>query len=327
MQVIKLESVSKSYSIPIRDGNLAKYIFSRKYKTIEAVKDLSFSINKGELVAFLGANGAGKSTTIKLLCGILTQSDGKIRVFGRDPYNFRKENMRNIGVVFGQRSQLWWDLPLKDTYQLLKKIYRIDDRTFDSNIELLNKYLSIKSIWNQPVRMLSLGQRMKGELGAAILHDPEILFLDEPTIGLDVLVKKEVRDFIKEINHLKNTTIFLTSHDMRDVEEICDRVIIINNGRMYDDTDLNELKNRYKNKISFEVLFKNSVTELRNVDVEESTMQNDGHVWLCTIDSHKITTGKFLNDMSKHGEIINLSVKENSIEQIICDLYANMKGK
>ena len=215
MSIIELSNVDRIFKIAKREKSFLKYVFRRQFEIKEAVKDVSFQIEEGELVGFIGPNGAGKSTTIKMMTGILVPSGGTIKVLGKDPHKNRKSIAKEVGLVFGQRSQLWWDLPVADTYLLLKRIYNIDDEVFEKNIQTYSKLLDIQSFINQPVRQLSLGQRMRADLCAALLHDPKIIFLDEPTIGLDIVVKKQIREMIKEINKTRNVTVILTTHDMK----------------------------------------------------------------------------------------------------------------
>lgn len=326
MNIIDMNSVDRIYNVPIRDGNILKYIFSRKYETIKAVDNMTFSVNEGELIGFVGANGAGKSTAIKLMCGILTPSQGEIKVLGNDPYEKRKENMRHIGVVFGQRSQLWWDLPLKDTYKLLKKIYRITNHTYDESIKLLCKYLEIDMIWNKPVRMMSLGQRMKGEIGAAILHDPQLLFLDEPTIGLDVMVKRQVREFIKILNKERGLTVFLTSHDMRDIEEVCNRVILVNKGKIFDDASIDELISKYGKRSRIDIEFLDATEDDFKISgLRKICREAEGKKYSFVFDKRELATSRLLSELSRYGEIVNVNIKDDSVEDVIYNLYTELK--
>lgn len=230
MNVIEVSNLSKKYKVAIRESglkNALKSFLKKKYKEVKAVDNISFKIKKGEIVGYIGPNGAGKSTTIKMLTGILKPDEGKIVSLGMDPSIDRVEYVKNIGVVFGQKSQLWWDIPAEDSFDLLKEIYKIPDKLYDDNKNELVKILKLEEIIKKPVRQLSLGERMKCELVASLLHNPEILFLDEPTIGLDAVSKVTVRNFIKEINKRRNVTIILTTHDMVDIESLTDRLIII----------------------------------------------------------------------------------------------------
>ena len=241
MGIIELYDVKKSYKVAKRERSFLKQLLFHRYDEIVAVQGINLQIEVGEAVGIIGPNGAGKSTLIKMMVGILQPTAGTLYVNSKVPYKHRKQNAKNIGVVFGQRTQLWWDLPLEDTLKLHREMYEIPDAIYKRNIEKFDKTLGICSFWQQPVRQLSLGQRMKADLAVALLHDPKLLFLDEPTIGLDVMAKKQVRDFLKSING-DNVTIILTSHDLKDIEEICPRVIMVNHGSIVIDTSLSEIK-------------------------------------------------------------------------------------
>ncbi|MGE5606387.1 MAG: ABC transporter ATP-binding protein, partial [Bacteroidota bacterium] len=241
MAFIEVNQVSKEFQVYIRRkgfGNAVKSLFWRPYEVKKAVENISFRMNQGEVVGYIGPNGAGKSTTIKMLAGILYPTSGEILVNGRIPYENRKENARRIGIVFGQRSQLYWDLPMEETFELYQKIYRIGERQFRQNLDFFVELLDMKEFLRRPVRQLSLGQKMRANLAVALLHDPEIIYLDEPTIGLDVVAKERIRRFIKEVNQEKKTTVILTTHDMTDIEKVCDRIIMIDHGRILHDGPL-----------------------------------------------------------------------------------------
>ena len=228
--VISVEGVSKSYRVGQKQKGIKggmKSLFSKSYVVKRAVDDMNFTIRKGEIVGFIGPNGAGKSTTIKMLSGILYPDEGKIVSGGYIPYKQRKEYVANIGVVFGQKSQLSWDLPLIDSLELLKYIYKIPAKRFEDNLEKFTHLLDMEDFLNQPVRQLSLGQRMKGDIAAALMHSPQIVFFDEPTIGLDVVAKEKIREFIRKLNQTEQTTMIFTTHDMQDIEQVCKRLIII----------------------------------------------------------------------------------------------------
>ncbi|HEX5493876.1 MAG TPA: ATP-binding cassette domain-containing protein [Mycobacteriales bacterium] len=237
MPLIELSGVDKTFTVRRRTGRLR-----RARQVVRAVGDLSFTVDAGELVAYIGPNGAGKSTTVKMLTGILVPSAGRVRVDGLDPARQRRELAGRVGVVFGQRTTLWWDLPLRDSFDLLRRLYRITPSRYRANLDRYVDLLELGPLLATPVRQLSLGQRMRGDLTAALLHDPVILYLDEPTIGLDVTSKAAVRAFLAEMNRDRGTTILLTTHDLDDVERLCRRVMVIDNGRLGFDGDLTALR-------------------------------------------------------------------------------------
>ena len=243
--MITMENVCKSYKVAKRNagfGEACKALFHREYEEIHALDHVSFSIDDGEMVGYIGPNGAGKSSTIKILSGILTPDSGTVLVDGRIPYKNRIEHVREIGVVFGQRSQLWWDVPVIDSFELLKDIYSIPDKKYRSNLEELTELLNLKELLRSPARQLSLGQRMRCEIAASLLHSPRILFLDEPTIGLDAVSKLAVREFIQKQNEIHKTTVILTTHDMQDIEALSKRIILIGKGKILMDGTLDDIK-------------------------------------------------------------------------------------
>ena len=243
--MIKMEQVCKSYRIAKRNAGFTaacKALFRREHEVIQALDHVSFTIDDGEMVGYLGPNGAGKSSTIKILSGILTPDAGKVLVDGRVPYKNRIEHVRQIGVVFGQRSQLWWDVPVNDSFMLLKDIYSIPDSEYKHNLDELTELLDLKELLRSPARQLSLGQRMRCEIAASLLHSPRILFLDEPTIGLDAVSKLAVRDFIRKRNASRGTTVILTTHDMQDIEALASRIILIGRGRILLDGTLEDIR-------------------------------------------------------------------------------------
>jgi ABC-2 type transport system ATP-binding protein len=320
--LIEVKKLSRDYKIAKRDGGFLKFLFSRKYEIIHAVNNIDFSIQKGELVGFVGPNGAGKSTTIKMLAGILAPTKGDAIVMGNDPFKKRKNNAFHIGVVFGQRSQLWWDLPIGDTFKLLKKIYKVEDDVYENNLGLFKEYLDLEGIWNQPVRQLSLGQRMRAEIAAAILHNPELLFLDEPTIGLDIVAKRQIREFILKLNRDYQTTVILTSHDMKDIEEICNRIILIDKGVIVVDCPVDELKNTYNKTAVVKVNLNNPVEEF-NIAGAKGTPEAEGIKWSFEVDKTITTTGQLVFEVSKIAEISDIEIKEQAVEDIIHDIYKN----
>ena len=243
--MIKMEQVCKSYRIAKRNAGFTaacRALFRREHEVIQALDHVSFTIDDGEMVGYIGPNGAGKSSTIKILSGILTPDAGKVLVDGRVPYKNRIEHVRQIGVVFGQRSQLWWDVPVNDSFMLLKDIYSIPDSEYKHNLDELTELLDLKELLRSPARQLSLGQRMRCEITASLLHSPRILFLDEPTIGLDAVSKLAVRDFIRKRNASRGTTVILTTHDMQDIEALASRIILIGRGRILLDGTLEDIR-------------------------------------------------------------------------------------
>lgn len=243
--MITVEHLSKTYKVSRREAGFraaCKSFFHREWEYIPALKDISFTVKDGEMIGYIGPNGAGKSSTIKILSGILTPDDGVCRINGRIPWKERKAHVKDIGVVFGQRSQLWWDVPVTDSFSLLKDIYEIPDDDFHARCQELTELLDLAQLLRTPARQLSLGQRMRCEIAASLLHNPKILFLDEPTIGLDAVSKLAVRDFIREQNRRHNTTVILTTHDMQDIEALVDRVILIGKGQLLMDGQLDDIR-------------------------------------------------------------------------------------
>ncbi len=247
--MITMQNVCKTYKVSKRDAGFSsafKALFHKEYELIHALDGVSFTISDGEMVGYIGPNGAGKSSTIKILSGILTPEEGTCLINGLTPWNNRIEHVKNIGVVFGQRTQLWWDVPVMDSFELLKEIYRIDDHVYRRNLEQLSEMLGLSELLRTPTRQLSLGQRMRCEIAASLLHDPKILFLDEPTIGLDAVSKLAVRDFILKLNEEKKTTVILTTHDMQDIEALTSRIILIGKGKILLDGTLADIKEGYE---------------------------------------------------------------------------------
>lgn len=305
-----------------------KSFFSREYIIKKAVDNISFEIEDGEIVGYIGANGAGKSTTIKMMTGILTPSAGTISINGLIPYENREKNAKDIGVVFGQRTQLWWDLPLSETFSLLKDIYDVSNDDYKERMEFLNEVLEINEFILSPVRTLSLGQRMRADLAAALLHNPKIIYLDEPTIGLDVVVKEKVRSAIKEINKKYGTTVILTTHDLNDIEELCNRIIIIDNGTKIYDGSLKDIKDNYGYITTIEVQVKN-LNGYENFNINNEMKISEENLEMKTLDNKIIV--RFNRNFTNQAEIISkiiskfnvldFSILETSIEDIIKKIY------
>ncbi|MDR1665111.1 MAG: ATP-binding cassette domain-containing protein [Clostridiales bacterium] len=245
--MIALKNITKTFRVAKRQagfGRAVKALFSREYETVRALTDVSFTVSDGEMVGYIGPNGAGKSTTVKIMCGVLTPDSGACEIDGRVPWKNRIAHAREIGVVFGQRSQLWWDVPVTDSFALIRDIYKVDGKKYQKNLDELTELLDLSEILKTPARNLSLGQRMRCEIAASLLHAPKTLFLDEPTIGLDAVSKLAVRQFIKRLNAENGTTVLLTTHDMQDIEALTERMMLIGKGRILLDGSLAELKTR-----------------------------------------------------------------------------------
>ena len=316
--IIEVKNLCRFYEIA--EKGKGSYLLKRTHKTIKAVENISFSIKAGERVGFIGPNGAGKSTTIKMMTGILLPSDGEISVLGNDPYACRKQNASRIGVVFGQRSQLWWDLPVIDTFALFKKIYKIPENVYQSNIEKYTEILGMKEFINQPVRQLSLGQRMRAELCAALLHNPEIIFLDEPTIGLDIVVKKQIREMIKLINQTNNTTVILTTHDLKDIEEVCDRIILINSGKIIVDDSIENMKDKFGGIHNVEFLtaehYRNDIYIPEVIRWEQS--ENSFKAYFKT---NTIGAASIIEKVLSIYKVEDIKINNPSIEDIVAEIY------
>ena len=305
-----------------------KSFFSREYTTKTAVEDISFTINDGEIVGYIGANGAGKSTTIKMMTGILTPTSGKVLVNGKVPYEDRQENAKDIGVVFGQKTQLWWDLPLSETFSLLKDIYEVDEKDFRERMKFLNEVLDLEPFMLSPVRTLSLGQRMRADLAAAFLHNPKVIYLDEPTIGLDVVVKDNVRKAIKKINEDFGTTIILTTHDLNDIEELCNRIIIIDSGKLIYDGGLKEIKEQYGYITNIEVQMKQKINLdelefIKELDKENIKLNSEENKLMITFNKNNVSTTDIMSRLMAKFNVVDFSVNETSVEEIVKKIYRN----
>ncbi|MDP4143795.1 MAG: ATP-binding cassette domain-containing protein [Bacillota bacterium] len=331
--MIHVENLTKSFKIYKKQPGLVgavKGLFSNESIIKTAVNNMSFHINKGEIVGYIGSNGAGKSTTIKMMTGILTPTSGKCTVDGLIPYENRQKNAKNIGVVFGQRTQLWWDLPLTETFSILKDIYEVPDDKFKSRMKFLNDVLELSSFTQGTVRTLSLGQRMRADLAAALIHNPKVIYLDEPTVGLDVVVKENIRKAIKEINSEFKTTIILTTHDMSDIEELSDRVIIINNGEKIYDDKLKTLRQNYGYMRTIQIEVKNeqdakkiNVAKNFNLDEEQAKTWIEGQSLFISFNSTVIDAPTILSYVMSKIPISDMTIKEMQIEDIIKKIYRN----
>ena len=314
MSLIEVRDLSREFTIRKRAGG-----FRRTSVVKQAVHDLSFEIDAGEMVGYIGPNGAGKSTTIKMLTGILVPSGGTALVAGLEPARQRRELARRIGVVFGQRTSLWWDLPLRDSFELLRRIYRIGDQTFRRNLEDHVALLDLGDLMDTPVRQLSLGQRMRGDIAAALLHDPEILYLDEPTIGLDVISKGRLREFLRALNHERGTTLMLTTHDLQDIEALCDRVIVIDHGTAVFDGPLSSLR---LNCDASRTLVVDLVDEAPAIAVEGAqVVKVEGpRQWLSF--PAGASAAPLVAQVAAAYDVADLSIHEPAIEDVIRQLYS-----
>jgi ABC-2 type transport system ATP-binding protein len=308
--MIEVERLSKRFVV--REGR-----FRRRRRTVDAVSEISFRVERGELLGYLGPNGAGKSTTVKMLTGILVPSSGHVRVAGLEPSRQRIQLARRIGAMFGQRVQLWWDLPLLDSFELLRHIYRVPADRYRESLDRFREVLDLDPFLQTPVRQLSLGQRIRGELTAAMLHGPELLFLDEPTIGLDVVAKQRVREFLAELNRERDVTILLTTHDLGDIERLCSRLLVIDHGRLIWDGGIDELKARYGEERTLIVDLEEPAPPL---EVEGAHVERvDGpRQWLRFRGSAAELTAR----VAEHARLVDLQVAEPDIEEIVRRIYS-----
>ncbi|WP_027631383.1 ABC transporter ATP-binding protein [Clostridium hydrogeniformans] len=329
MEVIEVKNLKKSFKISKRNPGIKGAfggLFKRTYENIEAVKDVNFTINQGEIVGYIGPNGAGKSTTIKILSGIMVPDGGECVILGRTPWKERINHVKNIGVVFGQRSQLWWDLPLRDSFELLKDIYKIPRNTYEENLKELTEILNTKDLMDIPVRQLSLGQRMKCELMASLLHKPKILFLDEPTIGLDAVSKLVVRDFIKKINRERGVTVILTTHDMDDIEDLCHRVIVIGKGKVLSDGPLEDLRKEVLSERriilnTFNPISQNQINKILSHKSYINYIESKNDKVILGFDPNKTSSQDLISFLSSKVSIKDMLIENPPIEEIISKLY------
>ncbi|MCL8012720.1 ATP-binding cassette domain-containing protein [Streptomyces sp. AS02] len=316
---IELDGVEKVFDVRKKTGFL-----KRERRQVRAVDSISFTVARGEMVGYIGPNGAGKSTTIKMLTGILTPSGGRLRVAGIDPSRERKRLAHRIGVVFGQRTTLWWDLPLIDSYKLMHRMYRIPDGRYRENLDRLVELLDLGALLDVPVRQLSLGQRMRGDIAAALLHDPEVLYLDEPTIGLDVISKAKVREFLRDVNAERGTTVLLTTHDLQDIEQLCSRVMVIDHGRMMYDGPLAGL---HEVGESERTLVVDLERELPPIDAAPArVVKVEGpRQWLAFPAGESAAV--LVARIAAEYPLVDLSVREPDIEAVIAKMYVDQAGQ
>ena len=327
MPQIEVRGLAKTFRVAERLPGLAgafRGLFHRRMRDVHALDGIDFDIERGELVGYIGPNGAGKSTTIKILAGILNPSAGICRVDGLTPWRDRRGHVARIGVVFGQRTQLWWDLPVIESFDLLRDIYRIPAATYRDNRDRLIALMDIEPLLDVPVRQLSLGQRMRSDLAAALLHGPSLLFLDEPTIGLDAVSKLAIRDFVRELNREAQVTVLLTTHDMDDIEALCERVMVIGNGRILVDTSVDGLRRRVRNERVLVVDY-DSVEEASVLDAERPgvrQVERDASRVRIAFDPERIPAATLIGSLLAHGAPRDLFVEHPPIEQTVAELYA-----
>jgi ABC-2 type transport system ATP-binding protein len=322
MAIITLQSLQKHFSLPVTKPGfigVARGFFAREYRLVRAVDGISFQIQPGEVVGYLGPNGAGKSTTIKMLTGLLVPTGGEIIVNGHIPWKQRQQYVARIGAVFGQRTTLWWDLPVIESLELLQHIYKIPPDRFRKNLDEFRGILELDPFLQSPTRSLSLGQRMRADLAAALLHDPVILFLDEPTIGLDVVAKERIRQFILHVNRERGTTVLLTTHDLSDVEKLCERVMIIDHGKLLFDGKLNTLQNRFGGKRELSVDFAESYPDITvpGADIQS----NEGLRATYQFDRGTLSASELIRRLTGRYRIVDLSVREPDIEATVRRIY------
>ncbi|MFZ0821490.1 MAG: ATP-binding cassette domain-containing protein [Candidatus Acidiferrales bacterium] len=301
-------------------------LFVREYQTVRAVEKITFEIQPGEMVGYIGPNGAGKSTTIKMLTGILVPTSGEMLANGFVPWKQRAEYVKSIGVVFGQRTQLWWDIAVVESFKMLRRIYGVSQRDFDERMDLFHKVLAIGDYLNTPVRKLSLGERMRCDLAAALLHNPPILFLDEPTIGLDVVAKDHIRQFLRAINHRYKTTVLLTTHDLDDIEELCRRIMIIDRGQLLYDGPLSTLKQKLlrTKQIKFALRTSEAAANLSSALAAEGLEAEavDELTYRVRFDKTRVSTSELIRKILAAGEVRDLLIEDEPIEEIIKRIYA-----
>ncbi|HZQ38098.1 MAG TPA: ATP-binding cassette domain-containing protein [Dehalococcoidia bacterium] len=322
MAIVEVENLQKTFSVvrPRTGARGPLALLLRDRRTVRAVDGVSFRIEPGEVVGYIGPNGAGKSTTIKMLTGILVPSGGRLRVAGLEPSRRRVELARRIGIVFGQRTQLWWDLPLRDSFELLRYIYRVPAERFRTNLDAYVELLELGPLLDTPVRQLSLGQRMRGDLTAALLHDPEVLYLDEPTIGLDVVVKERIRSFLGQLNRERGVTVLLTTHDMDDIERLCSRMIVIDHGHLIYDGSLEAMKDRFGGE------------RVLVIDLEEAgppvevpgtrVVKVDGPRQWLRFRRAELTAAEVVAAVAARARLRDLTIEEPEIEDIVRRIYS-----
>ena len=329
MPIIEVEQLTKVFKIQRKEPGLAgaaKALFRPKYEDKVAVDGISFRVQTGEMIGYIGVNGAGKSTTIKMLSGILVPTRGSVRVLGRDPYADRVANAQEIGVVFGQRSQLWWDLAFIESLNLVAKIYQVPGLRYKQLLQQFDETLGLDELYHVPIRNMSLGQKMRAELAATLIHEPRVVYLDEPTIGLDLIAKERIREFIKEQNRAKSTTIILTTHDLGDIEELCQRVIIIDAGRLIYDGSIEKIKERFGKyrEITFETSSSPGHLDLPS-GAEASLVEP--HRLTVRFDRTLATASQVASALMNQVEVVDFSLAEPDLAAIVKQIYSGALGE
>ena len=326
MKIIKVEDLSRYYRVPRKvEGRFQRFknFFYPSYDVVEAVQALNFSVSEGEMLAYLGPNGAGKSTTVKILTGVLTPTAGRAEVNGLVPYEDRYQSAYNYGVVFGQRSLLWFHLPVQQSFQLYSSIYEMDEKEYKERLEFFQELFEIGHLLHVPVRKLSLGQRIRCEIVAALLHCPKILFLDEPTIGLDVVMKNKIRTYLKEINKKEKTTVFLSSHDMLDVEGICENAIILDKGKIIYQGTIQQLKREYSRDVTVDFKYQ-SITDRAGLDDvlgKGEVISHDTGSYTVKFETGNVIMGDIMHSVFNTCKVLDIRVEERTLESIINDIY------
>lgn len=319
--MIEFRNISKSYRVAKRQagfGSAVKALFSREHEIVHALNDVSFRIEEGEMVGYIGPNGAGKSTTIKIMCGVLTPDSGDCVINGRTPWKERTAHVKDIGVVFGQRSQLWWDVPVIDSFELVRDMYRVDETRYRRNLDELTQLLDLGELLKTPARSLSLGQRMRCEIAASLLHNPKILFLDEPTIGLDAVSKLAVRQFIKRLNAERGTTVILTTHDMQDIEALTERILLIGKGRLLLDGSLEEMKKRTSGNRTLEIRYMGNAPAM--CEGMRCSETGEGRL-VILLDPSVLPVSKAIAFLASQTELLDVAVSDITAEEMVASLY------
>ena len=323
MSIIEVKNLVKTYKIIEKEDGIKGYfknLIKPKYNEFIAVKGINFNIEEGELVGYIGENGAGKSTTIKMLTGLLTPTSGKVIVNGIVPNEKRIENNKNIGAVFGQKTQLWWDLPVIESFRLIKKMYKIPENEYRKNLKKFTEILDLANLLEKQVKNLSLGQKMRCEIAATFLHNPKIVYLDEPTIGLDVFVKENIRKFIKDINKEKKTTVILTTHDLKDIEDVCDRIILLDKGQIIYDGEKQKFKDTYGKYVIAEFIINSKNKNISNLDSATILEENENSLKVKFMHD-ETTIVKLMNEISNYCKIEDIHIKEAELEDILKEIY------